>query len=201
MYVCVVVNTITSSFWREKRKAFLIKARLFNTTLEIQIGMALQLTESIIRGLEEAQNSANNHPKLIATFLTLYEKTEADVFFRAFFPAFSNILLVYKREPAVERVVTFVTSFAVQTAPREKNGKASAYEYAHSSGHRIDVFLFSLLVESNDEEEDSDTDEEVEISFFSLLIDRLLTLHQAKDKAVRYTKLVPACIFENLSSF
>ena len=80
--------------------------------------MASRLTEAIIRVLDEAQNSVAGHSKLTATFTTLYKKTGDPVaFFEAFFPVFSNVLLVYKREPAAERVVTFVSNFAVSVAP------------------------------------------------------------------------------------
>ena len=33
----------------------------------------------------------------------------------------------------------------------------------------------------------SDEEEEIEVTFFSLLLDKLLSIHQARDKAVRYT--------------
>ena len=32
-----------------------------------------------------------------------------------------------------------------------------------------------------------DEEEEIEVTFFSLLVDKLLSIHQARDKAVRYT--------------
>ena len=37
----------------------------------------------------------------------------------------------------------------------------------------------------NEETSDSD-DEKIETSFFSLLLDKLLSIHDAKEKAVRY---------------
>ena len=51
-------------------------------------------------------------------------------------------------------------------------------------------YFFSLLSSESDseeaeEEEDSSDDEDVEISFFSLLLDKLLSIHEARDKAVR----------------
>lgn len=52
----------------------------------------------------------------------------------------------------------------------------------------------TFVVESEEEESE---DEQVEESFFSLLIDKLLTLHKAKDKAVRSVLLCawpPKCV-------
>ncbi len=73
---------------------------------------------AIIQVLDEAQNSVVGHPKLTTTFTTLYEKTgDPAAFFEAFFPVFSNVLLVNKREPAAERVVTFVSNFVVTVSP------------------------------------------------------------------------------------
>lgn len=86
--------------------------------------MSSKLSGTIIRGLDDAQNSAASHSKLANTLYTLYEKTQdPKVFFKAFFPPFSNVLLVYKREPSAERVVSFVSNFAVKTSTKEKEGK------------------------------------------------------------------------------
>lgn len=88
----------------------------------------MSLAETICRGLEEAQSTVASHSRLLVAFYALYEKIPDPVtFFEAFFPPFSNVLLVYKREPAVERVVSFVTSFAVKTAPKEKEGVQFSY--------------------------------------------------------------------------
>ncbi len=78
-----------------------------------------ELIEAIIKMLDEAQNSANGHPKLLTSLTTLYEKAEnSTAFFNAFFPTFSNVLLVYKREPAAERVVDFISKFVVSVTPK-----------------------------------------------------------------------------------
>ena len=39
--------------------------------------------------------------------------------------------------------------------------------------------------EKEEEEEEKSEDEEVETTFFSLLLDKLLSIHKARDKAVR----------------
>ncbi len=82
---------------------------------------SLQLSESIIGVLDGVQTSTTGHSKLLDSFTSLYEKAQSpQAFYQAFFPPFSNVLLVYKRELAVEKVVAFVTEFAVKTS--SKNG-------------------------------------------------------------------------------
>lgn len=79
------------------------------------------LPESIIRFLDEAQNSTSTQHKLVNGLVALYDRTDnPEGFFEAFFQPFSNLLLVYKREPAVERVVTFISKFAAKVTPKEK---------------------------------------------------------------------------------
>lgn len=81
----------------------------------------MTLSESIIKVLTESQNSLNSHQRLLKSLTATYKKEEdPNSFFEAFFPPFSNVLVVFKREPAVERVIDFVAKFAVLTAPREE---------------------------------------------------------------------------------
>jgi len=82
----------------------------------------LPLPESIIKFLNEAQGSTSTQHKLVNGFAALYRKTDDHKgFFEAFFKPFSNILLVYKREPAVERVVAFIVKFAAKVSPKERD--------------------------------------------------------------------------------
>lgn len=46
--------------------------------------------------------------------------------------------------------------------------------------------------DEEEEEEDEESEEEYVESFLSLLVDKLLTLHKAKDKAVRSVKIIIA---------
>ncbi len=89
------------------------------------------LPESIIRFLDEAQNSSSLQHKLVNGLAALYSRTDDHKrFFEAFFQPFSNILLVYKREPAVERVVSFISKFAAKVTPKEKEkGVCQFYLY------------------------------------------------------------------------
>ena len=80
-----------------------------------------KLSEAIIRCLDEAQDNVSSHPKLAKILFALYGRQEPDKFFQVFFPPFSNVLLVYKREAAAERVISFVSTFAVTTAALEES--------------------------------------------------------------------------------
>ena len=146
-----------------------------------------KLSGAIIRCLDDAQNSAAGHPKLAATLCTLYEKTnDPKAFFKAFFPPFSNVLLVYKREPAAERIVSFGATFAVKTVTKEKEGQEKTnmkVPKCSPPGLTFDLASFCAVVLSEDSA--SEQEEELEECLFSLLVDKLLTLHNAKDKAVR----------------
>ena len=82
----------------------------------------LPLRENIISFLDEAQKSASTQHKQVNDFAALYRRIDNhNKFFGAFFQAFNNILPVYKREPAVERVVSFVAKFAAKVSPTERD--------------------------------------------------------------------------------
>ena len=44
--------------------------------------------------------------------------------------------------------------------------------------------------EGREGDESTSEDEEIEVTFFSLLLNKLLSIHQARDKAVRYKGIV-----------
>ena len=84
----------------------------------------MSLKENIIQVLSDSQSSLHNHQKLLKKLKAQYDKhQDPENFFETFFLPFVNALVVYKREPAVERVVDFVAKFAVSTAPSEKQGR------------------------------------------------------------------------------
>lgn len=84
----------------------------------------MTLQEDIVRLLDNAQSSLHHHQKLLKAFRELYDAHDPITFFEAFFAPFTNVLPVYKREPAVERVVDFVTKFATSVASKAPEGKA-----------------------------------------------------------------------------
>lgn len=119
----------------------------------------MSLTGDIIAILDEIRNGMYKYQKLLKSMRTLCDKHGLKTFFDAFFTPFSNVLLVYKREPAVERVIEFVSKFAIAV---------------------------SAEVEEKNESFSSDEDDDAEASFANLIMAKLVVYHEAKDKAVRF---------------
>ena len=136
------------------------------------------LRQDIGHVLDEAQSSLHGHQKLLRTLEVVLGRHQLEEFFEAFFELLKRALVVYKREPAVERVVDFVAKFAVATAPKcnEDEGVCvcvcSSVVCIKGCGH--------FTEESNDSDDDL-----AQPNFLSLLLNRLLTHHDASDKAVR----------------
>jgi len=79
------------------------------------------LFKEIANVLGEAQDSLECHERLLKTLSNIFERTEVEVFCEAFFQCLKNLLVVYKRAPAAERVVKFVVTFVISTAPTREN--------------------------------------------------------------------------------
>ena len=78
----------------------------------------MAVKEGIIQILNDSQSSLHNHQKLLRKLKAFYEQHQnVEDFFETFFLPFTNALVVYKREPAVERVIDFIAKFAISTAP------------------------------------------------------------------------------------
>lgn len=119
----------------------------------------MELKQKLIDLLNQAQTGLHHHRKLLKTLQQVAEKTNnTQVFFETFFSIFCNVLLVFKREPAAERLVEFATKFAVSCLPCGKS-------------------------EEDDSSSDSETEEE---HFTHLLVAKLISVHEAKEKAVRF---------------
>lgn len=95
----------------------------------------MTLQEDIVKLLDNAQSSLHHHQKLLKAFRELYDAHDPITFFEAFFGPFTNVLPVYKREPAVERVVDFVTKFATSVASKAPEGKALIVSYNYGESH------------------------------------------------------------------
>ena len=126
-----------------------------------QSRVAMELKQKLVDLLNQAQNGLHHHRKLLKTLQQVAEKTNnTQLFFDTFYSIFCNVLLVFKREPAAERLVEFVTKFAVSCHPRR---------------------------ESDEEEDDSSSDSGTEEEHFThLLVAKLISVHEAKEKAVRF---------------
>ncbi|XP_064383727.1 condensin complex subunit 3-like isoform X2 [Halichondria panicea] len=123
--------------------------------------MPPSLSEEIVAVLKESQSNVHSHQRLLKTLRGLHDKHTDDLegFFEAYFKPFSNALVVFKREAAAQRVIELTAKFAISTAQQESD---------------------------HEEESDSDSEGEPEMSFFSLLLDQLLSLHEAQGKGVRF---------------
>uniref|UniRef100_H3BDF7 Non-SMC condensin I complex subunit G n=1 Tax=Latimeria chalumnae TaxID=7897 RepID=H3BDF7_LATCH len=104
-----------------------------------------------------AQNPHQNHAKLVAALKCTYDKLEDKTIFHEEFVQFLKYpMVVYKREPTVERVIDFAAKFAT---------------------------TFKQLEGENDNKED---EEEEESPFLNYLFDFLLKSHKANSHAVRF---------------
>ncbi|XP_069488007.1 condensin complex subunit 3 isoform X2 [Ambystoma mexicanum] len=118
---------------------------------------ALQIKEAF----NLAQKPHQNHAKLVAALKQTYNKTEDKSIFHEEFVHFLKYpLVIYKREPAVERVIDFVARFVTSFHQPEK--------------------------EDGNAEEDDDDDEDDENSPVNYLFNFLLKHHNANSQPVRF---------------
>ena len=139
------------------------------------------LSEEIIKVLSESQNNVHSHQKLLNSLAKLHEKNELELFFEKFFKPFSKVLVVYKREPAALRVIEFVAKFAISTAPRHPDREFLYMTYTYPPTHTH----VHTLTGDDSQSDESDSEDEVATTFFSLLLDKLVSLHEAQWKGVR----------------
>ncbi|KAL3865140.1 hypothetical protein ACJMK2_006761 [Sinanodonta woodiana] len=109
---------------------------------------------------DECQNGLNCHSKMLKSLQKIYDKMEFEAFWLEFSHYLKYPMVVYKREPAVERVVDFIAKFA--TAVKKNEGEG-------------------------DGEEENETRDEVEGNILLIeLFDFLLKHHSARERAVRF---------------
>ena len=66
-----------------------------------------------VRGVfEEAQRGFQNHNELLVNMKKLHEKTTEDEFEQTFLWHLKRAMVVFNREPAVERIMDFVAKYA-----------------------------------------------------------------------------------------
>lgn len=114
----------------------------------------------IKEAFQRAQKGHNNKAKLVASLKNRYNKLEDKTLFHDEFVSYLKYaMIVYKREPAVENVIEFVSKFATSFVSPPK--------------------------ESEDEEEEEE-DEEEEHPFLNYIFNFLLESHKANSHAVRF---------------
>eukprot|EP00795_Rhopilema_esculentum_P012294 gene12295-2941_t len=111
----------------------------------------------------DAQRKVNVRANLVSKLKKIYETDEKE-FFAAFTKLAKHSLVVYTREPAVERTIDFIVAFAVA----EHNKSPSKVHEQLQNGNF------------------SDEEEEVMSPFLSNFFNFLLDLHDSHSKAVRF---------------
>uniref|UniRef100_A0AAZ3RKW5 UVR domain-containing protein n=1 Tax=Oncorhynchus tshawytscha TaxID=74940 RepID=A0AAZ3RKW5_ONCTS len=112
---------------------------------------------SIKEAFQRAQKGHNNKAKLVASLKNTYNKLEdKTLFHEEFIQYLKHAMIVYKREPAVENVIEFVSKFSTS--------------------------FHTPSAEGGEEEED----EEDENPFLSYMFNFLLESHKANSHAVRF---------------
>ncbi|KAJ8247413.1 hypothetical protein GJAV_G00246110 [Gymnothorax javanicus] len=108
---------------------------------------------------ETSQKGHHNKAKLVAALKNIYNKLEdKSAFHEEFVHYLKYAMIVYKREPAVENVIEFVSRFATS---------------------------FDVPV-SNEETTEDEEEEEIENPFLNFLFNFLLESHNANSHAVRF---------------
>ena len=77
----------------------------------------MALVDSITEALDKAQSSVVHHPKLIKSLKTLHDQSVLVEFFEAFVQPLMAALVIFKKEPVVERVLEFVAKFSASVTP------------------------------------------------------------------------------------
>lgn len=72
--------------------------------------------DSVFVAFDECQRSFAVHAHWISSLRALYMKDHL-AFIEAFVSAVNRVLLIFKREPSVERLVEFISHFATDPAP------------------------------------------------------------------------------------
>ncbi|XP_013389850.1 condensin complex subunit 3-like [Lingula anatina] len=124
--------------------------------------MAPQL--SLKEVFTECQRGLQSHGKLIKMLKNIYDKTDLEEFWLDFVHHLKFSMVVFKREPAVERTLDFAVKFATSLNEEEKNTNK----------------------EEQTQTEEVTDDEVSENNFLLKMFDFLLQSHNARDRAVRF---------------
>ncbi|KAL4231186.1 hypothetical protein ACF0H5_008768 [Mactra antiquata] len=114
--------------------------------------------------LNQSQTGMQSHGKLMKTLHKIYDKTEFTAFWSEFSHYIKYPMVVFKREPAVERVIDFVANFVTSLCKKADKGDDDDN------------------TNDDDEEEDSVADNKLLQEMFDFLLDS----HSAKDRGVRF---------------
>ncbi|KAL2084401.1 hypothetical protein ACEWY4_019919 [Coilia grayii] len=105
----------------------------------------------IKEAFQRAQKSHSNKAKLAASLKSRYNKLEdKTAFHEEFIHYLKYAMIIYKREPAVEHIIDFVTKFAVSFEATGSEGQEEEEEEEEQEDdHPFLSFLFTFLLESH----------------------------------------------------
>ncbi|XP_060066514.1 condensin complex subunit 3-like [Ylistrum balloti] len=120
--------------------------------------MPLKKQMSMKEIFNQCQNSMQGHGQLIKSLQELYSQTEFAAFWSEFNLLMKYSMLVFTREPAVERTIDFITKFITSIEPEEppRDSVNSTLDNISENNLLMEVLTF------------------------------LLQVHSAKDKAIRF---------------
>ncbi|XP_074641099.1 condensin complex subunit 3-like [Tubulanus polymorphus] len=125
-------------------------------------------TEEAMKDIfNECQKGLHSHGQLIKRLQKIQAKVESNDFISTFINLMKHSMIIYKREPAVERTIDFIAKFTVSTP---------AIDQKVSDSNKDDEMDGSV------DSEESETENE----FLNKIIDFLLKSHQASHHAVRF---------------
>ncbi|XP_022086528.1 condensin complex subunit 3-like isoform X2 [Acanthaster planci] len=98
--------------------------------------------------LEDCQKGIHNHAKLTAALRITYDELDdKTAFHQEFLGFFKRALIIFKREPAVERTLDFVARFAASFAVAVNSGDETEEELPQTPANNFMVFLFAFLLQ------------------------------------------------------
>jgi len=119
-----------------------------------------------VRGIfTDAQHSMQARTKLVSRLQKVVEDSDAEEFFEMFTNCLKHSLVVFTRDPAVERTIDFIVAFATT----ESKGDRLLQKYKQGNGNLSD-----------------NEDEEIVSPFLTKLFHFLLDFHDSHAKAVRF---------------
>lgn len=109
-----VWSVIWAPFFERTFVVWFVSPRQFHSLLDrfLTTSTMPPRYDSVRSVFEEAQRGFQIHKKLLAALKKLHDKSSQDEFQESFLWHLKHAMLVFNREPAVERVIEFVAKYA-----------------------------------------------------------------------------------------
>ncbi|XP_045069849.1 LOW QUALITY PROTEIN: condensin complex subunit 3 [Coregonus clupeaformis] len=106
---------------------------------------------AIKEAFQRAQKGHNNKAKLVASLKNTYNKLEdKTLFHEEFVQCLKHAMIVYKREPAVENIIEFVSKFSTSfQTPSTEGGEEEEEEDEEEDQNPFLSYMFNFLLESH----------------------------------------------------